>query len=103
MDEDIEAILKRGEEKTAELEAKYQDMGIDDLAKFTTDGQGTVFQWEGEDYSNKVCIFANTFFYCYYYYYYSHYIYIYFSFGRFILFYFCNMIIIINISCLPDI
>lgn len=50
-DEDIEEILRRGEEKTAELEKKYESMGLDDLQKFTMDGGA--YEWEGEDYSNK--------------------------------------------------
>ncbi|KAI8812605.1 SNF2 family N-terminal domain-containing protein [Cladochytrium replicatum] len=54
-DEDIEAILSRGEEKTAELDKKYETMGLDDLQNFTlaADGSGSVYQWEGEDFKEK--------------------------------------------------
>jgi hypothetical protein len=51
----------KGEEKTQELSAKYQDVGIDELQKITSDG---VYQWEGEDYSTKVvhfnCLFLRS-------------------------------------------
>ena len=47
-DDSIEEILKKGEEKTAELEAKYKHMGLDDLQRFTM-GASTM-QWEGEDF-----------------------------------------------------
>ena len=49
----IESILARSIEKTSKLEEKYKEMGLDDLQKFTSDGGGTVYQWEGEDFSNK--------------------------------------------------
>jgi len=51
----IESILQRSIEKTSQLEAKYKEMGLDDLQKFTLDGGtgGSVYQWEGEDFSNK--------------------------------------------------
>lgn len=51
---DIEEILKRSEEKTKELNKKYNQMGFDELQKFTVGGEGSsVYQWEGEDFSNK--------------------------------------------------
>ncbi|KAI9203985.1 SNF2 family N-terminal domain-containing protein [Polychytrium aggregatum] len=49
--DDIEDILLRSEEKTAELEAKYKDAGLDDLQKFTSDG--SVYQWEGSDFRSN--------------------------------------------------
>lgn len=49
-DEDIDAILKRGEERTAELNAKYEKLGIDDLQKFTSD---SAYEWNGESFINK--------------------------------------------------
>lgn len=53
--ESIESILQRSMEKTNQLEEKYKEMGLDDLQKFTLDGgnSGTVYQWDGEDFSNK--------------------------------------------------
>nr|6PWF_K Chain K, chromatin remodeling factor ISWI [Thermochaetoides thermophila] len=36
-DDDIDAILKAGEERTRELNAKYEKLGIDDLQKFTSE------------------------------------------------------------------
>eukprot|EP00842_Homolaphlyctis_polyrhiza_P006653 jgi/Hompol1/698/HPOL_004308-RA len=51
--DDIEDILKRSEKKTAELDGKYQNMGLDDLQKFTTEDGNSVFQWEGEDFRGK--------------------------------------------------
>ena len=49
----ITDIIQRSMQKTLELETKYKDMGLDDLQKFTLDGSGTVYKWEGEDFSNK--------------------------------------------------
>ncbi|PSK58669.1 ISWI chromatin-remodeling complex ATPase ISW2 [Elsinoe australis] len=46
-DEDFEAILKRGEDRTAELNAKYDNMGLDDLNKFTSD---SAYEWNGEKF-----------------------------------------------------
>ncbi|KAJ3294294.1 hypothetical protein HK104_003709 [Borealophlyctis nickersoniae] len=51
--DDIEAILKRSEQKTGELESKYANMGLDDLQNFTTQGQSSVYEWEGEDFRNR--------------------------------------------------
>jgi SWI/SNF-related matrix-associated actin-dependent regulator of chromatin subfamily A member 5 len=52
-DDSMESILARSIDKTAKLEEKYKEMGLDDLQKFTSDGTGTVYQWEGEDFSSK--------------------------------------------------
>ncbi|KAK4986605.1 chromatin remodeling complex Adenosinetriphosphatase [Elasticomyces elasticus] len=49
-DDDIDAILKRGEERTAELNAKYEKLGIDDLQKFTSD---SAYEWNGENFVNR--------------------------------------------------
>ncbi|RKO98091.1 hypothetical protein CXG81DRAFT_14771 [Caulochytrium protostelioides] len=49
-DEDIETILKRGEEKTEQLAQKYASAGLDELQQAST---GSVLVWEGEDFSNK--------------------------------------------------
>ena len=49
-DDDIDDILKRGEERTAELNAKYEKLGIDDLQKFSTD---SAYEWNGQNFENK--------------------------------------------------
>ncbi|KAJ3264367.1 hypothetical protein HDU77_008671 [Chytriomyces hyalinus] len=50
--DDIDDILKRGEAKTQELDSKYKNMGLDDVQNFMSDG-GSVYQWEGADFSQK--------------------------------------------------
>ncbi|TKA51808.1 hypothetical protein B0A49_13008, partial [Cryomyces minteri] len=49
-DDDIDAILRRGEERTAELNKKYEKLGIDDLQKFTSD---SAYEWNGENFVNR--------------------------------------------------
>ncbi len=49
-DDDIDSILRRGEERTAELNAKYEKLGIDDLQKFTSD---SAYEWNGENFINR--------------------------------------------------
>jgi len=43
-DDDIDAILKRGEERTAELNSKYEKLGIDDLQNFKSESYS---EWNG--------------------------------------------------------
>lgn len=50
-DDDIDSVLKRGEERTAELSAKYSNLGLDDLQKFTS--EGSAYEWNGEDFTKK--------------------------------------------------
>ncbi|KIJ66629.1 hypothetical protein HYDPIDRAFT_174654 [Hydnomerulius pinastri MD-312] len=45
---DIEAIIQRGEERTAELNSKYEGLNLEDLSNFKSDN--SVQQWEGEDF-----------------------------------------------------
>jgi hypothetical protein len=50
--DDIEDIISRSEKKSQLLDTKYKDMGLDDLAQFTTE-QNSVFNaynWEGQDF-----------------------------------------------------
>ena len=47
-DDDIDAILKHGEERTAALNARYEKLGIDDLQKFTSDN---AYEWNGENFA----------------------------------------------------
>jgi SWI/SNF-related matrix-associated actin-dependent regulator of chromatin subfamily A member 5 len=49
-EDDIDAILKKGEERTAELKQKYENLGIDDLQKFTSEN---AYEWNGEDFANR--------------------------------------------------
>ncbi|KAI1938698.1 chromatin remodeling complex Adenosinetriphosphatase [Ophidiomyces ophidiicola] len=49
-EDDIDKILKKGEERTAELNKKYEKLGIDDLQKFTSDN---AYEWNGEDFTNR--------------------------------------------------
>ncbi|KAF2260574.1 hypothetical protein CC78DRAFT_536329 [Lojkania enalia] len=49
-EDDIDAILKRGEERTAELNAKYEKLGLDDLQKFTSD---STYEWNGETFQPR--------------------------------------------------
>ena len=49
-DDDIDAILKHGEERTAELNARYEKLGIDDLQKFSSDN---AYEWNGEDFTKS--------------------------------------------------
>jgi SWI/SNF-related matrix-associated actin-dependent regulator of chromatin subfamily A member 5 len=49
-DDDIDAVLKRGEERTAELNAKYEKLGLDDLQKFTSD---SAYEWNGETFQPR--------------------------------------------------
>ena len=48
--DDIDEILKRGEERTKQLSARYEKLGIDDLQKFTSDN---AYEWNGEDFTNR--------------------------------------------------
>ena len=49
-EDDFEAIMKRGENRTAELNAKYEKLGIDDLQKFTSD---SAYEWNGENFEAR--------------------------------------------------
>lgn len=51
IDDDIDAIIQRGEEKTANLNKKYAGLDLDALNSFKSESM--VNQWEGEDYANK--------------------------------------------------
>ena len=49
-DDDIDEILKHGEERTKALNARYEKLGIDDLQKFTSDN---AYEWNGEDFTKN--------------------------------------------------
>ncbi|KAF2403869.1 hypothetical protein EJ06DRAFT_488799 [Trichodelitschia bisporula] len=46
-DDDIDAILRRGEERTLELNSKYEKLGIDELQTFKSD---SAYEWNGESF-----------------------------------------------------
>lgn len=48
-DDEIDNILKHGEERTAELNARYAKLGLDDLQKFTSD---SAYEWNGENFAH---------------------------------------------------
>ncbi|KAH6905750.1 SNF2 family DNA-dependent ATPase [Coprinopsis sp. MPI-PUGE-AT-0042] len=48
IDDDIEAIIAKGEERTQELNSKYEQLNLEDLSNFKSDA--SVQQWEGEDF-----------------------------------------------------
>ncbi|XP_050039578.1 SWI/SNF-related matrix-associated actin-dependent regulator of chromatin subfamily A member 5 [Dermacentor andersoni] len=53
-DEDIDAILEKGERKTEELKTKLESLGEGSLRNFTLDTpQESVYKFEGEDYREK--------------------------------------------------
>ena len=54
IDDDIDQIIKRGEEKTAELNSKYAGLDLDALNSFKS--ESLVNTWEGEDFAGKVGI-----------------------------------------------
>ncbi|KAI8966538.1 SWI/SNF family of DNA-dependent ATPase [Daldinia sp. FL1419] len=55
-DEDIDAILSKGESRTKELNAKYEKLGIDDLQKFSSE---SAYEWNGEVFGKKKDIGVN--------------------------------------------
>lgn len=50
IDEDIDEIIARGEERTKTLNEKYQQLNLDDLNNFKSE---TAYEWEGTDFTNK--------------------------------------------------
>jgi SWI/SNF-related matrix-associated actin-dependent regulator of chromatin subfamily A member 5 len=56
-DEDIDAILRHGEERTAELNSKYEKLGLDELQNFKSD---SAYEWNGQSFvPSKVNIGLN--------------------------------------------
>ncbi|KAF2211710.1 hypothetical protein CERZMDRAFT_42515 [Cercospora zeae-maydis SCOH1-5] len=51
-DDDLDAILRHGEERTKEMNSKYEKLGLDDLQKFNTDA-GAAYEWNGESFIPK--------------------------------------------------
>lgn len=52
IDDDIDAIIHRGEERTNELNSKYEGLNLEDLNNFKSDA--SVQQWDGEDFRSGV-------------------------------------------------
>lgn len=52
VEDDIDSIIRKGEERTAALNDKYSSLNIHDLANFTTEAPGTT-TWEGEKFGGK--------------------------------------------------
>ena len=48
INDDIDAIIARGESRTQELNSKYEGLNFDDLNNFKSDSM--IQQWEGEDF-----------------------------------------------------
>ena len=48
INDDIDAIITRGEERTAEINSKYEGLNFEDLNNFKSDSM--LQQWEGEDF-----------------------------------------------------
>ena len=59
INDDIDAIIQRGEERMVELNSKYEGLYLDRLNNFKSDA--TVQQWKGEDFRSGVSLFT----YCY--------------------------------------
>lgn len=53
IEDDIDEILKKGEQKTKELSAKYETLGLDDLQKFNGFGDQSAYEWNGENFQKK--------------------------------------------------
>ena len=52
-DVDIDEILKKGEQKTQELNAKFQSLGLDDLQKFNEFDNQSAYEWNGQNFQKK--------------------------------------------------
>lgn len=51
LNDDIDSILERGREKTANLNAKFNKLGLDDLQNFTSDA--SAYEWNGQNFAKK--------------------------------------------------
>lgn len=48
INDDIDAIIQRGEQRTVELSNRYEGLSFEDLSNFKS--EASVQQWEGEDF-----------------------------------------------------
>ncbi|SCU91552.1 LAME_0E12948g1_1 [Lachancea meyersii CBS 8951] len=53
VDDDIDEILRKGEQKTLRLNAKYEKLGLDDLQKFNGLGDQSAYEWNGENFQKR--------------------------------------------------
>ncbi|KAK6438052.1 chromatin remodeling complex Adenosinetriphosphatase [Oleoguttula sp. CCFEE 5521] len=51
-DDDIDAVLAKGEERTKMMNSKYEKLGLDDLQKFSTES-ANAYEWNGESFVAK--------------------------------------------------
>ncbi|OJJ49239.1 hypothetical protein ASPZODRAFT_140162 [Penicilliopsis zonata CBS 506.65] len=49
-EDDFDAIMRKGEERTSELNKKYESLGIDDLQKFSSEN---AYEWNGQDFTDR--------------------------------------------------
>ena len=49
---ELDDILRKGEERTKEMNKKYEKLGLDDLQKFTSEA-ASAYEWNGETFVNK--------------------------------------------------
>lgn len=54
VNDDIDAIIQRGEERTSELNSRYEGLNLEDLSNFKS--EASVQQWEGEDFRTGVSV-----------------------------------------------
>jgi SWI/SNF-related matrix-associated actin-dependent regulator of chromatin subfamily A member 5 len=60
VNDDIEAIIHHGEERTVELNTKYEGLNFEDLTNFKS--EASVQQWEGEDFRTGVSTVRSSLF-----------------------------------------
>jgi len=59
VEDDIDKIIRDGEERTAALQKKYEGMGLDALANYQPN-VGGARQWEGQDFGGPKVRIAST-------------------------------------------
>jgi SWI/SNF-related matrix-associated actin-dependent regulator of chromatin subfamily A member 5 len=52
INDDIDAVIQRGEEHTLDLNSKYEGLNLEDLSNFKS--EASVQHWEGEDFRSGV-------------------------------------------------
>ncbi|KAK4503968.1 hypothetical protein PRZ48_004883 [Zasmidium cellare] len=51
-EDDLDELFRKGEERTKEMNAKYEKLGLDDLQNFSSEAGGA-YEWNGESFINK--------------------------------------------------
>ncbi|KAK3678899.1 chromatin remodeling complex Adenosinetriphosphatase [Recurvomyces mirabilis] len=49
---ELDELLRRGEERTKQINAKYEKLGLDDVQKFNSEA-GAAYEWNGESFINR--------------------------------------------------